>query len=495
MAILIQSLSWTLLYSLVQGLVVYLSLMLVLKVLPATPSAVRYRLSLSAMIILLGWFITTWWQQFHAMATTSDLLITFRQHGAIGNYAYTANVPDDRGKLYSSILSMIQFMAPWLSAFYFTGLAVILLRLSAGVLHLSSLRRKGLSQPEIAVYELLTTLKDRMRLSRGVQLFVSAKAQVPMVAGILRPVILMPAAVMTQLSMEQVETILLHELAHIKRYDHLLNILHTLIETILFFNPFLWMISSVTRREMEHCCDDIVLNHSKEPIFYASALAVLAQTPVTVSAFTVAASGQSNYLFNRIKRIMEMKKNPFSYSRMAAAIIMITVITCSVIWLAPSSARGSKGKPKTTIVKTPSVEKVELQVAADEEQKVPVKKAQQEQANINKPASVNETDAVTVTETDESKLINQMLGDGVIDQVKGFVVEKMQDKLYVNGQLQSEEVTRKYLQPLKQEYIRVEVFPFMERLNRHPDAGFMQILLPVMFSSGCVDYTPKKPGC
>lgn len=115
----------------------------------------------------------------------------------------------------------------------------------------------------------------------------------------------------------------MHELAHIKRNDYLINILQTIVETILFFNPFVWLISAIIRREREHCCDDLVLLHTREPLNYATALAALASYPGNASGLLVAASGQSYPLFHRIKRILEMKKNPFSYSRMVAAILYL----------------------------------------------------------------------------------------------------------------------------------------------------------------------------
>ena len=85
--------------------------------------------------------------------------------------------------------------------------------------------------------------------------------------------------------------------------------------------------------------------------------------------------------------------------------------------------------------------------------------------------------------------------DRLIDQVKGFVVEKKKGMLFIDGQPLGAEIAGKYLTTTKKEEIRVQVYPFMERLKQHPDANLLQIIAPVTFKSGCVDYAPKKPGC
>lgn len=466
MAILIQSLSWTLIYSLAQGFMIYLSLWVLLKLVPAISANAKYHLSLSALTVLLGWFVATWWQQYHSIVLLHEQLQAMQaQHGAGQPPKIVLGALNSYVSYYPT-LSAARKILPWLSVFYITGLAFMLARLSAGMLQLTSFRKKGLTQPDTEISELFTSLMDRLDVKGHVRLFVSAKAQVPMVIGYLKPMILMPAAAMAQLSMEQLETILLHELAHIKRHDYLVNILQTVAETILFFNPFAWMISRITRREREHCCDDLVVSHTLEPLYYATALATLAGQDATTPLLTLAASGEPDHLFNRIERIMEMKKNPFSYSRMVAAIVIIVSITCSTIWLTPSFATTKKAKP------------VKVAVVATE-------KNIQETKTASEPPQDNDTE--------ENKLVKRMIGDGLLNQVKGFVLEKKDNKLYIDGQQQTDEVAQKYLPMVKQETIRVQVFSFTERLKLHPEASFIDVLLPVSFSSPCVEY--KKPGC
>ena len=105
--------------------------------------------------------------------------------------------------------------------------------------------------------------------------------------------------------------------------------------------------------------------------------------------------------------------------------------------------------------------------------------------------SATET-AITIPE--EQQLTEHLEADGLISQIKGYVVEKSDGKLYIDGQEQSAAIAKKYLTGLKKDEISVQVYPFMERLQMHPDASFLQILLPTSFSSPCVARKPKK-GC
>ncbi len=151
-----------------------------------------------------------------------------------------------------------------------------------------------------------------------------------------------------------------------------------------------------------------------------------------------------------------MKQNPFSNSRMAATILITAAITCSLIWLTPTLAQTGKGNRGKTTAPAAAVQKMQ---------------------------------------TEENELIDRLMGDGLINQVRGFIVEKKQNKLYIDGQEQTPKIAGKYLAGITKEEIRVQVYSFSERLQQHPDESFIQILLPVTLESPCVDYKPKRDTC
>jgi len=500
MNIWIQSLSWTLIYGVGQGFLVYSALRLIFKLATGTPSNSKYYLSLFALSVLLVWFVATWWRQYSELAVVAERLRVAPATDSTIIVLQPVAAADYMNRFRSG-LSSLSVIFPWLSGAYILGLSLMLARLSAGMLQLFSLKRNAVSQPDAALNELWLALKSKMRWNGPVQLLISAQAQVPMVIGFLKPIVLLPAVTVSQLSTEQVETILLHELVHLKRYDYFINILQTVVETILFFNPFVWLISSICRKEREYSCDDMVLEHTREPIAYATALAALASPDLTYSRVVVAASGEPTHLFNRIKRIMEMKKSTFSYSRTTAAVLIIAIVACLAAWL-PSSVAGPRedksGKEKRE--KTSKVK--DIQQAAEQPDVAPLPREEkpglpkeEQLSKANDASDAPENNGMDLSQSEEGRLTQMLMDDGLVNQVKGFVVEKIQNDLFINGEKQTNVIAKKYLQNLTQGNIRVQVFSFGERLNMHPDASFLQLLLPVSLQSGCVDAKPKKAGC
>lgn len=505
MAVLIQSLSWTLLYSLVQGTVIYVILWMALKMVPQAASGARYHLSLSAFTVLFAWFAITWWNQYHLLAALDASV-------SVGNGQ--AGLPPLRGisvyqayYIQHSYQSVLVQMLPYLSVLYIAGVALMLMRYTAGLVQLFSLKSIGISGLQDEDKALLHTLMHKLKVNAHVKAYISVKAKVPMVIGFIKPIILLPAATMAQLSTEQLETVLLHELAHIKRHDYLVNILQTAVETILFFNPFTWLISANIRREREHCCDDLVLDHTSEPLHYATALAALAATTARPPALTVAASGSPDYLFNRIKRIMEMKKHPLNYSRVAAAILIIAGITGSVAWLAPDFGEGrkatnsNKNTTETTVTTTTTTTEATTIAPAKAEHTLPVA-APAKPAPVAapaKPAAPVAPVAPAAPVTEETILINRLSADNLVSEVNGFTVEKRLNKLFVNGTELPEATAGKYTNGLKKDYMEIKIFSFKQRLQMHPDASLQQLIMPASFQSGCVDYGTqsgkKGEGC
>lgn len=459
MEIWIQSLSWAMMYALVQGFVVYSIFWSVTKLWPTISAKIQYLLSLACLMILFIGFIATWWQQYHSFQQTSVYLPVQQQ---TLQYVLTSTPRVILKYNFTNLLvTYLSLLFPWLSAFYFTGFFVLLTRLVFTIPQLQALKSTGVMQPDGEILVLLNKFKERLQLRTHVEVLISIQATVPMVVGFVKPVILLPVATIAQLSTQQLETILLHELAHIKRHDFLVNILQTIIETVLFFNPFVWLISTNIRRERELCCDDLVMAHTHEPLVYATALATLAQNTQNTLTLALAATGTKKQLFHRIKRIMEMKKNAFSYSQMAAAIVITLTIACSVAWLSPSFAlpKHEKDLKAATITKT--------QMKSD---------------NGN-------------NQQESTQLMLQLLHDRLVDENKGFIVERKQNTLIINGEPQTEAISNRYLNAIKQQTLRIQVFSLQERLRLHPESGILQMVAPVMFTSPCIDNSAAKPGC
>src|SRR6185295_14003751 len=115
----------------------------------------------------------------------------------------------------------------------------------------------------------------RLELRRHVAIVQSAAVAVPTLIGWLKPVVLLPASALSGLSPEQLQAILAHELAHVRRHDYLVNLLQSMVETLLFYHPAAWWVSARVRAEREHCCDDLAVDVCGDRDSYATALAEL----------------------------------------------------------------------------------------------------------------------------------------------------------------------------------------------------------------------------
>ncbi|NNE91973.1 MAG: M48 family metalloprotease, partial [Verrucomicrobiales bacterium] len=155
-------------------------------------------------------------------------------------------------------------------------------------------------------------LSARIGITRGVRLLSSAAIRVPMVIGVLRPVVIVPPSLISGLSPTEVDAILLHELAHIRRHDFLVNLLQSVVETVFFFHPAIWWISNRIREEREHCCDDLATAACGDVGQYARALTALEETRLSseTGGLAVAADGRKRgSLIGRIRRLVRGEKS------------------------------------------------------------------------------------------------------------------------------------------------------------------------------------------
>lgn len=218
-------------------------------------------------------------------------------------------------------------LMPWLVAIWFAGVLFLSLRFLGGLVVTRRLKRLQTS-PLLEQWQAkLAALCQQLRVSRPVRLCESVLVEVPTVIGWLRPVILVPASALTGLSPAQLEALLAHELGHIKRYDYLVNLLQTAVETLLFYHPAVWWLSSQIRQEREHCCDDLAVETCGNVLVYARALAELEQLRGVAPQLAVAASG--GVLLRRIQRLVGNPARPsHRFESWLAGVIALATACC-----------------------------------------------------------------------------------------------------------------------------------------------------------------------
>jgi GWxTD domain-containing protein len=305
------ALGWTLLHSLWEGALIAAALAALL-VAVRSPRA-RYAAACLALLAMLAAFGVTLLRLMpedvrSRQAVPPPVFLVW-------NLAAGTDTPD----LPTSGLAAV---VPWLAPCWILGVWVFSLQQVAGWVSVRRLRRRGVCSPPERWRENLAGLSAQLRISRPVLLLESCLADVPVVLGHFRPVILMPVGLLTGLPAAQIEAILLHELAHIRRYDYLVNLLQRAVEGLLFYHPAVWWISHAIRAERENCCDDMVVAISGNAHEYAVALAALEQSRWPGHESVMAATGGN--LVSRIRRLLYPQVPNGTWAPLFATALLIT---------------------------------------------------------------------------------------------------------------------------------------------------------------------------
>jgi len=321
-----KALGWTLVHSLWEGACVALALAIVLGV--ARSSRVRYAAACAAMLALLIGFGATLYRLMPREISRPP---------AVHALSLPANPDfDDRPVANNRTPWDASELLPWLAPIWLAGVFLFQLRCLVSWAAAGRLRKVGVCGASFEFVERLDDLRGRLRISRPVTLLESCFAEVPVVIGHLRPVILMPVGLLAGLPVAQVEAILLHELAHIRRADYLVNLMQTLVEGLLFYHPAAWWISGVIRAERENCCDDLVVLTNGGAHEYARALAALAENRWTMREAAMAATGGN--LVKRIRRLLSQPEGPRSTIApiLSLGILVVTGAVALAAWEKPA---------------------------------------------------------------------------------------------------------------------------------------------------------------
>lgn len=247
-------------------------------------------------------------------------------------------------------------IAHWVCAAYLAGVLMFMLRLSAGLYGGHRLRRAAAPIADPAVTQSLGRRAHQIGLRRVPRVFECARTAVPTVVGLLRPIVLLPAAVVTGMTPAQLDLLLLHELAHIRRYDPLVNVLQRVIEALLFFHPAVWFVSRRVRIEREHCCDDLVIALTGGAVPYAETLLRAAELSTGRAVpSTAVAAGTPSQLRRRVHRLLGTAPPAVKLTRLGllGMIAVILIAAGGLTALAVSSSGGEKNTNQLEVLHPP----------------------------------------------------------------------------------------------------------------------------------------------
>lgn len=306
----------------------------------------------------------------------------------------------------ASLAVSLHRVLPLVVAVWAAGVMFGLLRLGAGWMVLRSQIAGAEALTDSAWLERMQRLRQALRISRPVQVLQSAAAAVPVAAGWLRPVILLPTGMCSGLTIPQMEAILAHELAHIRRHDYLVNLLQCVADTLFFYHPAVRWISSVLRREREYCCDDAAAALCGGPLPYAGALARLEECR---GSHLPAPAATGHSLLDRVRRLLGVPAPRPAVSVLPWFAGLLALLLLAVA--APVGLLRAGSGPDAPAENPASGEKTEA--------KMKTEPAPQETAAGAKPAEVG-WDELKVTAEDESgQPIGEFYSKVTISVVKG----------------------------------------------------------------------------
>ena len=321
------------------------------------------------------------------------------------NIAFTTTIPAGIAKQSSihSLSGLHEFLSytastlPYLSVAYISLLFFLMARLFTAYRYVYFISNKRILNPPDELKAFASGVAQQIGITKKISVWISHHIDVPATIGFIKPVVLIPFASINNLSGQQLEAIILHELSHIKRNDYIINLIISVIETILFFNPFVVLLSNAIKRERENCCDDFVLQYQYDPHSYATALLRLEQSRMNNLKLAIGAVSGKKQLLSRIKRITngQVVSSQFNYGQKLLSLFLVTAVICSVAWLSPHEK-----KSDSTKVLEKEIKSVSLLNSKSLDKTINITDNQNEKLQLiikhifpkNKPATFSETD-------------------------------------------------------------------------------------------------------
>lgn len=327
----LQALGWAVLNSLWQMALLWVVYQLITAIFRTAKSSQKSSLATILLFAGFAWFVFTF---FAILADVSSA------HSGYSSFILINSNKEVNNWLYTTL--------PIASVVYLVLLILPLLNFIRNYRYVQVIRRHGLTKVDVQWRMFVQKMAAHMGITKPVHVWMSEFVTSPVTIGYFKPIILLPVAAINHLSAEQTEAVLLHELSHIRRFDFLINLITKIIQTILYFNPFVKAFANIVEEEREKNCDELVLQFQYEPHGYASALLALEKAAHVSYSLAVAASGgKRNTLLARVESIMGIRKKPvFSFNKLAgvvAALFCFISLNALLLLSKPGDSANSPG--------------------------------------------------------------------------------------------------------------------------------------------------------
>ena len=322
----------------------------------------KYGLAASASLTGFVWFIYTLIKSYCTLPPLQALSGVY----ADGSTEPGSSLPDYLLFIYHSTALSLRSLMPYISCAYLLLFVVLSIRLTNGFRQVKLFATQGLEKTSVEWRLFVQQHAAALGIAKTVKIFTSQYVQSPLTLGFWKPIILMPVASLAHLTPAQIESILLHELAHIRRHDYLVNIFLQIAETALFFNPFMRLLLRQVKQERENSCDDYVLQFQYSPKDYAKALLAVEHNKNPALLALAAKGNQSFQLLNRVKRMVAPQPKAFSYRQQLSLLLLLTVLTLGFTIIIPHPKKATPAKVSLTIAQKEVAAKAEEPIVIPE---------------------------------------------------------------------------------------------------------------------------------
>jgi|GEM_PF-3279390 beta-lactamase regulating signal transducer with metallopeptidase domain len=352
----IRALCWTLLHSLWQGLILAVVAGGVMLLTKKARSSTRYTLLAT---LVMGFLLVSGYTFFR------ELRLPVGRAGGIvqgvvsvtdGGGAPSASAPDVAitTNFTDQLVQYFNTHAAVVVVLWFIVFLARFVKLLSGLVYAQRVRHYQTSAVPAEWQDRLAALMQRLMITRPVRLLESALIKVPVAVGWLKPVILIPVGMLAQLPADQVESILLHELAHISRRDYLFNLAQNIVDTLFFFNPALLWVSSLIRTERENCCDDVAIRESRSRRRLVEALVSFHEYQQSARGWSLGFAGEKNGLVKRVERIVRRRNHSLNPGE--RLLLMVGVLLLCGAFITVNREQMTVGMAVKTVAKDKAVE-------------------------------------------------------------------------------------------------------------------------------------------
>lgn len=325
----INSFGWTLLHSLWQYAIIAASCALLLLFTKHFSANTRYLVALGSLVLSALISVITF--NNYQQASTEIIMRPVQQVAAMPFFAE------------KNLFSLVSFISDHINSLvviWLCGFLVYSLKTFLDYRYCQHIKNQHISPIPEQWQSLFATLVAKVGVNQNIELRISTIAIAPCAIGYFKPVILLPISVLLGMNQQQIEMILLHELAHVRRQDYLVGLMQTIIKTLFFFNPFLRWISHQIDKEREHACDDIAVAISQDPLLFANTLKEFATMSINQrSAMNITGN---KLLLTRITRLFN--KNDQATKSRYSLVASLLIILCGVVVTVCANAKPENDK-------------------------------------------------------------------------------------------------------------------------------------------------------